>query len=76
MPVPNIEQHLELRLVELESRLAFQEEALAELSDALAESRAETARTADLLRRALDDMKQSRGEFFADPSSEPPPPHY
>jgi SlyX protein len=67
---------LDRRLEELETRLAFQEHALAELSDALAASRRETARNGELLRRALEDMKQSRGEFFADPASEPPPPHY
>ncbi len=67
---------LEARLTELETRLAFQEHALAELGDALAASRIETARNAELLRRALDDLRQSRGEFFADPASEPPPPHY
>ena len=67
---------LDRRLEELETRLAFQEHALAELSDALAASRRETARNAELLRRALDHLKQSRGEFFADPASEPPPPHY
>ena len=67
---------LETRLTELETRLAFQEHALAELSDALAASRIETARNAELLRRALDDLKQSRSDFFADPASEPPPPHY
>lgn len=67
---------IEVRLTELETRLAFQEHALAELSDALAASRIETARNAELLRRALDDLKQSRGDFFADPTSEPPPPHY
>ena len=67
---------LESRLADLEMRLAFQEHALAELSDALAASRAETARNSELLRRALDDLKQSRGDFFADPASEPPPPHY
>ena len=67
---------LEQRLTELETRVAFQEQALVELSDALAASRIETARNAELLRRALDDLKQSRGEFFADPGSEPPPPHY
>ncbi len=67
---------LERRLTELETRLAFQEQALVELSDALAASRIETARNAELLQRALDDLKQSRGEFFADPGSEPPPPHY
>jgi SlyX protein len=67
---------LEQRLVELETRLAFQEQALGELSDALAASRIEAAQNAELLRRTLDAMKQSRGEFFADPSEEPPPPHY
>ena len=67
---------LEQRLTELETRVAFQEQALIELSDALAASRVETARNAELLQRALDDLKQSRGEFFADPGSEPPPPHY
>jgi SlyX protein len=66
----------EQRLVELETRLAFQEQALVELSDALAASRIEAERNADLLRRTLDAVKQSRGEFFADPSEEPPPPHY
>lgn len=67
---------LEQRLIELETRLAFQEQALAELSQALAASRIETAANADLLRRALDEMRQSRGDFFADPADEPPPPHY
>jgi len=67
---------LEARLVELETRLAFQEQAIAELSDALAASRAETDRHAAMLRQTLQDLKQSRGDFFADPASEPPPPHY
>ncbi len=67
---------LEQRLVELEMRLAFQEQALAELSDALAASRSETTQHAEQLRRAMDAIKQSRGEFFADPGEEPPPPHY
>ena len=67
---------LEARLVELETRLAFQEHAIAELSDALAASRAEAARNAEQLRLAMQDIKQSRGDFFADPASEPPPPHY
>ena len=67
---------LEARLVELETRLAFQEHAIAELSDALAASRAESARNAEQLRLAMQDIKQSRGDFFADPPSEPPPPHY
>ena len=67
---------LEQRLVELETRLAFQEHALAQLSDALAETRMEASRQSGLLNQALQDLKLARGELFADPSSEPPPPHY
>lgn len=67
---------LEARVVELETRLAFQEHALGELSDALAELRIEATRSAELLRRALDDLNLHRGDLMADPASEPPPPHY
>ena len=69
-------KQLEQRIVELETRLAFQEQALVELNDALAASRIEAAENAEVLRRTLDALKQSRGEFYADPSEEPPPPHY
>jgi len=68
---------LEQRVDELETRLAFQEQALLELSDALAQARLEHARTHDVLSRALDDLRQMRGQIAAiDPASEPPPPHY
>ncbi len=67
---------LEHRVMELETRLAFQEHAQTELSDALAELRAEAARSADLLRRVLEDLKLQRGDLMADPAEEPPPPHY
>ncbi|RNF85323.1 SlyX family protein [Montanilutibacter psychrotolerans] len=72
---------IEQRLVELETRLAFQEHALGELSDALAAARDEEARTALLLHRALDELRQLRSAMSAnplsaDPASEPPPPHY
>ncbi len=67
---------LQGRVVELETRLAFQEHALAELSDALAELRTEAARSADLLRRVLEEVKLHRGDLMADPAEEPPPPHY
>ena len=66
---------LESRLAELETRLAFQEHALAELSDALAASRLEALRTAELLQRALEELRQPRGDYMA-PTDEPPPPHY
>ncbi|NOT89922.1 MAG: hypothetical protein HOP03_17350 [Lysobacter sp.] len=67
---------LQGRVVELETRLAFQEHAMAELSDALAELRNEAARSADLLRRVLEEVKLHRGDLMADPAEEPPPPHY
>jgi SlyX protein len=38
--------------------------------------RLENVRYADLLRRALEELKAGRGAFYADPASEPPPPHY
>ena len=67
---------LEERMVDLEVRLAFQEQALGELSDALAASRAEQAATARRLEAALADLKTLRGLLYADPDTEPPPPHY
>jgi SlyX protein len=71
-----LDSALEQRLVELETRLAFQEHALTELSEALAEARAEGSRTAELLRHMLSDLRKVRTELYADPSDEPPPPHY
>ena len=62
------------RLAELETRVAFPEHALMELSDALAAARMETARSDERLQRALADLKHS--VQYADPGSEPPPPHY
>ena len=67
---------LDARLVELETRLAFQERALAELGDALAAMRMEHARQGDLLRHALEELRAGRSALYADPASEPPPPHY
>lgn len=64
------------RLVELETRVAFQEHTLAELNEVV------TAQGRDLmdlrreLERALADLKTLRGLLYADPASEPPPPHY
>ena len=67
---------VEQRLAELETRLAFQEHTLTELSDALAETRLESARNAQALVRVMDELKQLRTLLYADPGSEPPPPHY
>jgi SlyX protein len=67
---------IEARLVELETRLAFQENALADLGEALTAMRLENARYADLLQRAFEELKAGRSAFYADPATEPPPPHY
>jgi len=73
MPLPSLEQ----RMDELETRFAFQEQALLELSDALAQARLERARSDAALSRALDELRQMRGQIaLLDPTSEPPPPHY
>ncbi len=64
------------RIAELETRIAFQEHTISELSDALADVRHETARTTEMLVRALGDLKLLRTMLYADPGSEPPPPHY
>jgi SlyX protein len=78
MPQPDLplEFQFDRRFAELETRLAFQEQSLQEMSDALAQARNENARTQDLLRRALDDLKTLRTELYSDPGAEPPPPHY
>ena len=67
---------LEVRVMDLEVRLAFQEQALNELSDALALAREEQAATARRLEAALGDLRALRGLLYADPGQEPPPPHY
>jgi len=67
---------LERRLMELETRLTFQEQALSEMSEALADARLERARSDALLQAVLADLRGLRGALYADPASEPPPPHY
>lgn len=70
------QSELEQRVVELETRLAFQEQALAELNEALSATRLETVANVELLKRLVEDIKLTRGDFGGDPASEPPPPHY
>lgn len=76
-----MDEQLEQRLAELETRLSFQEHALQELSDALAEARQEEGRNALRLHRALEELRHLRSALAASPvtgdvASEPPPPHY
>ena len=72
----DIHATLEQRVTELETRLAFQEETIVQLNDALSQARLELGAQTGLLRRMMDDLRQSRTVQFPDPSDEPPPPHY
>ena len=64
----------ETRLEALETRVAFQDQTIEELNATI------TAqwRQIDLLTRKLDQMEEQvrSGVHIADPSTEPPPPHY
>ena len=71
-----MDEALQARLIELETRLAFQEQAMAELSDALADARLELSRNDALLRRALEELRSNRPGLTGDAADEPPPPHY
>ena len=64
------------RLVELETRVAFQEHTLSELNDVVTAQGRELFELRRELERALADLKTLRGLLYADPSTEPPPPHY
>jgi SlyX protein len=64
------------RFIELETRVAFQEHTLAELNDVVSSQSRELLALRLQLERALADLKTLRGLLYADPSVEPPPPHY
>lgn len=70
------EKQLELRLIELETRLSFQESAILELSDALAQARLDAYQQSETLKRVIEELKTVRTSLYADAGSEPPPPHY
>lgn len=64
------------RFIELETRVAFQEHTLSELNDVVSSQSRELLALRLQLERALADLKTLRGLLYADPSTEPPPPHY
>lgn len=64
------------RLIELETRLAFQEHTLSELNEIVADQARELIELRRQLEQVLADLRTMRGLIGADPSSEPPPPHY
>lgn len=64
------------RWVELETRLAFQDHLLTELNDVVTAQGRQLQTLQLQLVRAMADLKTLRGLLYADPASEPPPPHY
>lgn len=74
--MPAMDEPLEQRLVDLESRLAFQDAGLAELGEVVLRQGRELERLQRKLDAALNDLDRLRPLLHADAADEPPPPHY
>lgn len=64
------------RVVELEMRLAFQDDTIQRLNAVVTDQAGQIAQLERRLELVLIDLKNLRGLLYADPSAEPPPPHY
>jgi SlyX protein len=64
------------RIIELEMRLAFQDDTIQRLNTVVTAQAMRIEKLETRFDLALNDLKSLRGLLYADPSSEPPPPHY
>lgn len=64
------------RVVELEMRLAFQDDTMQRLNTVVTEQSLRIEQLERRLELMLSDLKSLRGLLYADPTQEPPPPHY
>lgn len=64
------------RVVELEMRVAFQDDTMQRLNTVVTEQSLRIEQLERRLDLMLSDLKSLRGLLYADPTQEPPPPHY
>ncbi len=64
------------RVVELEMRVAFQDDTMQRLNAVITDQSLRIEQLERRLELMLTDLKSLRGLLYADPSQEPPPPHY
>jgi SlyX protein len=64
------------RVVELEMRVAFQDDTIQRLNSVITDQSLRIEQLERRLELMLSDLKSLRGLLYADPTQEPPPPHY
>ncbi len=68
---------LQLRIDDMECKIAFQEQTIEELNDALTQQQLLIAKMQDQMKYVVGKVKNmDEGSNMSDPSKEPPPPHY
>ncbi|PFG55122.1 SlyX protein [Vibrio sp. ES.051] len=69
-------QQLEARINDLECQAAFQEQTIEDLNEALSQQQLLIAKMQDQMKYMVGKVKNMDSSDMADPTTEPPPPHY